>query len=263
MRENSIKNLLAEGNKAVNGWCSTPSPFSAEVLAHAGFDSVTIDLQHGLIDYQMALSMMQAINTTETPVMCRVPWLENGIIMKMLDAGVAGVICPMVNNAADAENFVAACSYPPRGRRSFGPTRAVMHWGGDYAKKANDQMLKIAMIETVEALENMDAIMSTPGLNGIYIGPSDLSFSMGHEARLDPVEPAVVEAVATIRDNAHKHGLFCGLHCSDPAYAKDMHEKGMNLVSIPSDNRLLMGACKDWIAGARGSNAKEEAPKSY
>ncbi len=262
MRENTIKSYLEKGSKTVNGWCSTPSPFTAEVLAHCGFDSVTIDLQHGLIDYQMALSMMQAINTTDTPVMCRVPWLENGIIMKMLDAGVAGVICPMVNTAEDAENFVAACYYPPRGRRSFGPTRAVMHWGGDYAKKANDQLLKIAMIETVEALENMDAIMSTPGLNGIYIGPSDLSFSMGFEARLDPVEPAVVEAVARIRDNAHKHGLFCGLHCSDPDYAKAAQAAGMNLVSIPSDNRLLMGACKAWIAGVKGGEA-EEGAKSY
>ena len=262
MRENTIKTLLASGKKAVNGWCSTPSPFTAEVLAHSGFDSVTIDLQHGLNDYQVALSMMQAVHTTNVPVMCRVPWLENGIIMKMLDAGVAGVICPMVNNAEDAENFVAACSYAPRGRRSFGPTRAVLHWGADYAKHANDEILKIAMIETVEALENMEAIMSTPGMNGIYVGPSDLSLSMGYEPRLDPVEPAVVKEIARIRDTAHKHGLFCGLHCSDAAYARSVQDDGMDLVSIGSDSRMLMTACKGWIADVRGGEAEESA-KTY
>jgi 4-hydroxy-2-oxoheptanedioate aldolase len=262
MRENGIKVKLDSGTKTVNGWCSIPNAFTAEVLANAGFDSVTVDLQHGLVDYQVALSMIQAISTTNISPMCRVPWLENGIIMKMLDAGVHGVICPMINTAEEAEAFVSACSYAPRGHRSFGPTRAIMHFGPDYPKHANDEILKIAMIETVQAVENMEAIMATPGLNGIYIGPSDLSFSMGHEPRLDPVAEPVIETIAKIRDCAHRHGLFCGLHCSDPAYAKAVQAQGMNVVSIPSDNRLLANACKSWIAGVRDTKVGEE-PKGY
>ena len=120
------------------------SSFAAEVMAHQGFDSVTVDLQHGSVHYDTAVPMLQAISTTKATPMARVPWLEEGIIMKMLDAGCYGIICPMINNKEDAERLVAACRYPPKGQRSFGPARASMYGGDDYAAKANATVLAIA-----------------------------------------------------------------------------------------------------------------------
>ncbi len=257
MRENHARTLMQNGQAVVNGWCAIPSSVSAETLAHGGFDSVTIDLQHGLVDYTSALPMLQAISQTQTTPIARVPWLENGIIMKMLDAGAYGIICPMINTAEDAENFVAACSYAPRGHRSFGPTRAVVYAGGDYATHANDVIIKLAMIETTQALENMEAIMATPGLTGIYIGPSDLSLSMGHTPKLDQEEPAVVEAITSIRECARRHNIFAGIHCLEPAYARRMIEEGFDMVTLASDNRLLAAAAASGIAEIRQTERAE------
>ena len=150
-------------------------------MSHQGWDSLTIDMQHGVVDYPNALQMLQAISTTEAVPMARVNWNEPGQIMKILDAGCYGVICPMVSNRKEAENFVKACLYPPKGYRSFGPIRGLLYGGSDYGKYANDEILKFAMIETKEALENLDAIMSTPDLSGIYIGPADLSLAIGED----------------------------------------------------------------------------------
>ena len=148
-------------------------------MANQGWDSLTIDMQHGLIDYPNAVNMLQAISTTETTPMARVNWNEPGQIMKILDAGCYGIICPMVSNRKEAENFVQACQYPPKGYRSFGPIRASIYGGGDYAKHADQEILKLAMIETKEALEKLDEILDTPNLDGIYIGPADLSLAVG------------------------------------------------------------------------------------
>jgi len=259
MRENHARKLFEAGQAVVNGWCAIPSSISAETMAHGGFDSVTIDLQHGLVDYTNALPMLQAISQTKTTPIARVPWLENGIIMKLLDAGAYGIICPMVNTAEDAENFVAACSYAPRGHRSFGPTRAVVYAGADYATHANDQIIKLAMIETTQALENMDAIMSTPGLTGVYIGPSDLSLSMGHTPKLDQEEPVVVAAINSIREAAARHNIKAGIHCLEPAYARRMVDEGFDLVTLASDNRLLAAAAATGIAEIRQTERTETA----
>ena len=132
MRENTLRRAWATGRKTVNGWLSIPNSFAAEVMAHQGWDSLTVDMQHGVVDYQAMVGMLQAISTTATVPMVRVPWLEPGIMMKSLDAGAYGVICPMVNSAEEAEEFVSYCRYPPRGQRSFGPIRAMLYAGADY-----------------------------------------------------------------------------------------------------------------------------------
>jgi len=156
MRENPLRRIWAEGRAAVNGWLAIPSSFSAETMAHQGWDSLTVDMQHGVVDYQTAVTMLAAISTTDVTPLVRVPWLDPGIIMKMLDAGAYGVICPMVNTVADAETLVGACRYPPAGRRSFGPIRALLYAGADYPKHANETVIAFAMIETQEALDNLD-----------------------------------------------------------------------------------------------------------
>ena len=129
MRKNTLKEIWADGGAVVNGWCSIPSSFSAEVMAHQGFDSICIDMQHGAVDYQVALTMLQAISTTSVIPLARVPWNDPGRLMKILDAGAYGVICPMINNADEARSLVAACKYPPTGMRSFGPIRAKYYAG--------------------------------------------------------------------------------------------------------------------------------------
>ena len=132
MHPNPLIKLLNEDRAIVNGWLAIPNSFSAEVMAHQGWDSLTVDMQHGMSDYQNAVTMFQAICTTSTAPLTRVPWLEEGIVMRMLDAGAYGVICPMINKASDAERFVQACYYPPFGQRSFGPIRALF----DSSKKS-------------------------------------------------------------------------------------------------------------------------------
>ena len=141
MRPNPLIKLLNEDRAIVNGWLAIPNSFSAEVMAHQGWDSLTVDMQHGISDYQNAVTMFQAICTTSTAPLTRVPWLEEGIVMRMLDAGAYGVICPMINKASDAERFVQACYYPPFGQRSFGPIRALFSLGADYPSHANDEIL--------------------------------------------------------------------------------------------------------------------------
>jgi 4-hydroxy-2-oxoheptanedioate aldolase len=172
MRENRLRTMWKAGEAAINGWLAIPNSFSAETMAHQGWDTLTIDLQHGVVDYQAMVTMLQAISTTNTVPVVRVPWLEPGILMKTLDAGAYGVICPMVSTREDAQKLVAYTSYAPKGTRSFGPVRALLYGGADYPQYANDTIVRFAMIETAQALDNLDAILSVEGLDAIYIGPS-------------------------------------------------------------------------------------------
>ncbi len=257
MKENPVKALSRQSKPIVNGWLSIPDGFAAEVMARAGWDSVTVDMQHGLSHYESAIQCIRAINTTGTLPMVRVPWNEPGIIMKMLDGGAMGVICPMVSNRAEAEAFVGACRYPPLGYRSFGPIRSLMTAGPKYVADSGELVLTLAMIETRESLDNLDAIMSTPGLDGIYIGPSDLSLALDRPPDQDSTEPLVVETIDRILATAKKHGLIAGLHNATAAYARKMLDKGFDLVTIGSDSRLLTAAAKVAIAEARGETVAQ------
>lgn len=247
MRANKLREAWDAGRGTVNGWLGIPSSFSAEVMSHQGWDSLTVDCQHGIVDYQMAVSMLQAISTTETVPLVRVPWREPGIIMKMLDAGAYGVICPMVNTVDQAEEFVSFASYPPRGQRSFGPIRALIYGGADYPKHANDTVLKMAMIETKQALDNVEAICAVDGLDGIYIGPADLANSLGVAPGFDPSDKTVLDAIATILAAAKRAGIYAGIHCGMPVFAKQMLADGFNYVTIMSDARLMAMQAKAMV----------------
>src|SRR5678816_2302757 len=196
MRENRLRTMWKAGTPVVNGWLAIPNSFSAETMAAQGWDTLTIDMQHGVVDYHALVPMLQAISTTPTVPIVRVPWLEPGILMKALDAGAYGVICPMVNSREDAERLVAWTHYAPRGMRSFGPVRAQLYGGADYPKEANDTIVVFAMIETAAALDRIDDILSVPGLDAIYTGPSDLSLSLGCTPVLDDIEPKAQAAVS-------------------------------------------------------------------
>ncbi len=182
--------------------------------------------------------------------------------MKALDAGAYGIICPMVNTRADAEKFVGACRYAPAGYRSFGPTRALIYAGADYPAQANETVLAIAMIETRAALDNLEAIVSTPGLDGVYIGPADLALSLGHKPKFDHTEPELLEPIERILNAAKAQGVMPGIHCGSAAYAKRMIDLGFQLVTLLSDQRLLVAAAKAMVDDLRGLGTGAESAAS-
>jgi len=264
VRENKLKTLWKNGGVAVNGWLGIPSSISAEGMARSGWDSLVVDLQHGLVDYTDAVPMLQAISQTDATPMVRVPWNMPDIIMKSLDAGAYGVVCPMINTPAECEEFIQNCRYAPRGRRSFGPIRAVMYGGADYWKYANETILTIAMIETQQALDNLDAILKVDSLDAIYVGPSDLGLSLGHQPMADPTAPKVMDAIKFIIQTAKKHKIPAGIHCGQPAWAREMIGLGYQLVTLGNDNTLLQAAARNAIAATReGVPKPAEKPGLY
>ncbi len=251
MRENRLRTLWQSDQAVVNGWLAIGNSFSAETMAHQGWDSLTIDLQHGVIDYAAMVTMLQAISTTPTVPVVRVPWLEPGIIMKTLDAGAYGVICPMVNTREDAQKLVAWTHYAPRGTRSFGPVRALLYGGPDYAQKANETIVAFAMIETAQALDNLDAILSVEGLDAIYIGPSDLSLALGCRPVFDDVDPPVAQAIDHILARAKVHGVVAGIHNGAPEVALGRIAKGFRFTTVGSDARLMATGAQQVLARMR------------
>lgn len=247
---NRLKALWAEGRPTVNGWLSIGNGFSAEIMAAQGYDSLTVDMQHGALDYAAVLPMLQAMRASQVVPLVRVPWLDAAAVMKALDAGAYGIICPMVNTAAEAAAFVSYVRYPPLGQRSYGPTRAAYSAGADYAAEANGQILAFAMVETAEALANLDAIAATPGLDGIYVGPSDLSFSMS-QGRLLPAfdreEPEVIDAFHRIVAACRRSGIRAGLHCMAADYAARAVAWGFDMTTISGDTRLLALAAAESV----------------
>ena len=255
MRPNKIKQMWQEGKPVTLGWVSIANSFSAEAMARQGFDAMCIDLQHGTTCMSDLLSMLQAVSQTDATPVVRVPWNDPATIMKALDFGAYAIIVPLVSTAEDAARAVAACRYPPTGMRSSGPIRALHYGGADYLAKADGEIVVMAMIETKEGLANLDAICATPGLDAIYIGPSDLSFALGLTPRMDNPDPLHLETCDRIREAAHKHGKKACMHCASAAFAAGAIKRGFDLVMLTSDiNCMLAGAKKqlDDLKAARG-----------
>lgn len=267
MIRNRLREIWAEGRSTLNGWLSIGNGFTAEIMAAQGYDSLTIDVQHGALDYRDALAMLQAVRASGVVPLVRVPWLEPGIVMKALDAGAYGVICPMVNTAAQAAELVSCLRYPPVGQRSFGPTRALYAAGANYAAEANGEILGFAMVETAEAMANLEAIAATPGLDGIYVGPADLSFSLSG-GRLAPAfdreEPEMVAALQRIVAACKAAGIRAALHCGTPDYAAKAIGWGYDMTTVSGDSRLLAAAAAASVARFRdltGSGAPAPSAK--
>lgn len=252
MRENRIQTVWAKGGVPRNVFLAIPNAFSAEVMASVGFDGITIDMQHGLADYQSGLAMLQAISRYDVTPMVRVPWNDPAIVMKCLDAGAMGIICPMVNTREEAEKFVGACRYAPKGYRSTGPVRAVFYAGTDYHDHADTAVLTFAMIETQQALDNLDDILTVPGLDAVYIGPSDLSVSLGGSPGGDQREPKVMEAIDLILARAKAHNVKACIHTLSPDYANEMIAKGFELVTMSSDHRMMMSRAAEVLEAVKG-----------
>ena len=249
---NKIKQIWQSGGAVINGWLAIPNGFSAEVLASAGWDSVLVDLQHGIQDYQSMVQCFQAMQAHPVVPLVRVPWNEPGIIGKVMDAGAAGVVCPMVNTVAEARAFVGACRYPPEGHRSNGPIRAGIYTES-YQKTANVETLCIPMIETGEAVSNLEAILDVPGIDAVYIGPSDLGFSIGLPPILDREEPQILDIYDRVVRETAKRGLAACVHCGTAAYAKRAIGMGFKLVTIGSDSAFIAAGARAALSEVRGS----------
>jgi 4-hydroxy-2-oxoheptanedioate aldolase len=263
MRENHLRTIWKSGGAAVNGWLAIPNSFAAETMAHQGWDTLTVDMQHGVVDYQAMVTMLQAVSTTGTVPVVRVPWLEPASLMKALDAGAYGVICPMVNTREDAQKLVAWTHYAPRGTRSFGPVRASLYGGADYPQHANDTIVTFAMIETAQALDNLDEILSVEGLDAVYIGPSDLSLSLGCAPAMDDLEPKAAQAVDHILARAKAHGIVAGIHNTSPESALRRIAKGFQFVTVSSDARLIAAGAQQVMAAMRAGKAAAPAGSTY
>lgn len=262
MSSNMLKKRLQAGKACVNGWLAIPAGFSAEVMAQCGWDSVTVDMQHGVQDYQSMIQCFQAMQAHPVTPMVRVPWNEPGIIGKVLDGGAYGVICPMINTKEEAEALVRSARYAPMGERSFGPYRAAQYAGPDYWQHANEEVLLFAMIETRQAVSNLEAILSVKGINGVYVGPSDLSLSMGKTPTLDPSDATVLEAMDIICKTTRKFGHIAGVHTDGPKTALKRYAEGFQMCTLINDVRLLAVAAQQAIRDVRGEG-QAAASKTY
>lgn len=242
------------GAAALGGWLGIPSGITAEVMAQSDFDYLCIDMQHGLAGYSDAVAMLQAITTgTATPVV-RVPWNEPGIIGRMLDSGAMAIIIPMVNSPAEAEAAVSACRYPPQGGRSHGPVRVRPVEGPDYVAEANSAVSVIVMIETAQAVESLDEILSVPGIDGVYVGPADLAISMGLPVGSDA--PEFIATLSHIVERCNHHGVVPGIHAS-AALRADRSALGFAMITVVSDLVTLRSAVSAEVAEARGETAEK------
>lgn len=244
MRPNKIKQMWKEGKPVTLGWLSIAHPFSAEVMARLGFDSLCVDLQHGTSEMISVLPMLQAISQTDCSPVVRVTKNDSGEIMKALDLGAYTIIVPLINTAEDAARAVAACRYPPLGNRSSGPVRAIQYGGADYQAHANDEILVFGMIETKQGLENLEAICATPGLDAVYIGPADLSLALGLPPQGDNPHPLHMATCDKIRETAHRHGKKAVMHCAAAPFAIGAIKRGFDMVMLTADLSCM-------IAGAR------------
>ena len=263
MRENASLAAWRRGEQTVGCWLSLANAYTAETIAKLGFDWVCIDLQHGMIDYTDLTYMLPAVSNSNATPLVRVPWNEPYEIMKVLDAGAYGVIVPMVNNRAEAEQAVAACRYPPVGARSFGPIRAAVYGGKGYAQEANEQIACVAMIETKEGIEKVEEIASTPGLNGIYIGPADLALAMGLPVSGDQPQEEHLEMVKHIQAVAQANNVAIGIHTSSLAYTTKYLELGFNFVTLGSESGHMMKNAAKELAAARGAQEERRESTGY
>ena len=260
---NKLKKLLIENKSIINGWLSIPNSFTAEAMSKMGWDSITIDMQHGQSDYNTSIGMLQAISNNNCVPFVRVPWNEPGIIMRMLDLGVLGIISPMINNKKECEDFVSYCHYPPIGKRSFGPMRAQIVYGSDYYDKANDNIISLAMIETKEAVDNIDEILSVPNLTGVYIGPADMNSSYGKKPQFDILEDPIYSNIKMIAKKAKEYGKIAGIHNGTTKYAKDMIKIGYQFVTVSSDFRAMSTYAQNIIDEMKVKDGNKSSSGTY
>ncbi len=252
----SLAPRLRAGETVYTAWCGLASPLVAEVTAREGFSAVTIDQQHGMWDTAATVAAIAGIRQAGAAPIVRVPLADFAAVSRVLDFGAEGVVAPMINTVADARAFVAAAKYPPLGERSWGPHRATMLAGiADqkvYLREANHLTVTLAMIETRAALANVDAIAATPGIDMLFVGPSDLSITLSDGAVLDPHSKDVEAALDKIVAAAKKAGKFAGLYCIDAERAVAFAKRGFAFLAVGSDLGFLRAGIAPQVKTLKG-----------
>jgi 4-hydroxy-2-oxoheptanedioate aldolase len=253
-----LKARWARDELTLGAWCMLPSSLTAEILAKGGFDWALVDMQHGCMGYETAVEMIRAIDLAGITPIVRVPWNEPGIVGRMLDAGAMGIVAPMVNSVDEARRLVESCLYPPLGRRSLGPVRVGARDGMGYVPGANARIAVIPMIETVEALAVVEDIAAVPGVDALFVGPFDLSFSLGLPPGDNDGKPAFDAAITRINAAARARGIATAV-LSNPAVAPLRAAQGFRMISVLTDNAALAAAAQASLATTRAAIAEGNA----
>lgn len=246
----NTKRKLHSGQISLGAWLYLNSPSAAELMARAGFDWLIIDGEHGAASWDAVQAQLQAMNGSPTVPMLRVAWNDPVLVKVALDIGVKGIMFPMIRTRAEAEAAVAACKYPPAGIRGIGPGRASLYGQDrDYLARANDDLLIFMIIEHYQAVENIDAILATPGLDAAFFGYADFAGSLGLTGQLD--HPAVIEARDKVLAAARRAGVAAGYAARDGAHAQELAALGFTCISVGHDAAYIAQGARAALAAAR------------
>jgi 4-hydroxy-2-oxoheptanedioate aldolase len=245
---------LAGAGRALCAWVTMNDPAVAEALAREAFDAVVLDMQHGAVDFDGAMRSILRVALAGKPTIARVPIGAFALASQLMDSGASGILAPMIDSGEDARRLVESVKFPPLGQRSWGPRAALPLSGLDapaYLKAANAMTQAIAMIETRAALDALDDILSVDGLDGVYVGPSDLAIALTNGASVEPRGPAVMSEARRVVERAKAHGKYGAMFCFDGADARAMQALGFQLCTISSDQTLLRAVARSELAAAR------------
>ena len=247
-----MKRSWAKDGQLFGAWMTIPDAFAAELLAAQGFHYVCVDMQHGLIGYDRMVEMVRAISSRGAAPFVRVLANEHGEIMRALDAGARGIVVPLVNTPEEAAHAAEACRFPPRGIRSFGPTRARLTQGGSIAEL--ESVACFVQVETTIAFERVDAIASTPGVDGIYVGPSDLALSFGESPQQPECHEVMRGRIDAIQAATRLADIDIGIHCLNGSRAADYARRGFDFVTVIVDSNHLSTTAQTEFRAATASS---------
>ena len=261
MQTNTVRTRLHDGDSTYGTWLTLPDPVAARLLATSGFDWITVEMEHTPTTFETAALSCSLIAAGGTVPLIRVPFNTSENIKRALDNGAWGVIVPMVNSKEEAESVVNASRFPPLGHRSVGGQLNAANFGTDqatYRQQANDQILVVVMIEHVDAIANIDDILSVPGIDVAFIGPNDLLNSMGKTPSFDSDDAEFVSSLQTVREACKRHGVSAGIHVISPEVAKQRSAEGFQFTALGSDSGFMLGKAHEITSAlglAKGSGA--------
>ncbi|MCC6456132.1 MAG: hypothetical protein IT328_14355 [Caldilineaceae bacterium] len=260
IKTNPVTDKLRGGQPAVGSWLSLCSPVAAESMAQIGWDWLVVDAEHSPVGFETMVNCFRAIQLGGAVPMARVPWNDTIWIQRTLDAGALGLVVPMVNTAEDAKTVVANMRYATKGQRSSGGSRVSGYIDGDYRTWADEHLAVIVMIETVQAVENAEAIMSVDGVVGCFIGPNDLMLSMGLTQKETGPGTDHEAAMMHVLDVCKKVGKAAGKHCFSAAEVSQRIAQGFQFLALISDAALMLKAAREEFGAVDFSGAAVASP---
>lgn len=252
----SLAERLSAGEVLFTAWSGVPDALTVELVAQQAFDAITLDMQHGGHHEDSVLRCIRTVQAAGKPTLVRIPVGRFDMASRALDFGAEAVIAPMVNSAEDARRFAAAMKYPPLGERSWGPTFALPRHGGtqpDWLRQSNSRTLAFAMVETRAALEALDGILAVPGIDGIFVGPSDFSIAWTNGAELDPQREDMMGTVEDIARRSRAAGKHAAIYLGEPATAGRLAAMGFRLFATGAEGQLIARGAEGLLKAARAA----------